>query len=320
VSTVGLKTYEQGRKSFEGTAKDWIWDDEEPPADVYDEQKMRLLTTNGCIYTTFTPLRGMSDVVKSFLEPDNDAMRAVKFYVQAGWRDAPHLNEEAKKSMLAGLPPHQVRARTLGEPSLGSGAIYPISEDDVLIDSFAIPDSWARGYALDVGWNRTACLWGARDPGNGRIVLYDEHYQGMGEPASHALAIRARGDWIKGVIDPAARGRSQMDGKQLLWVYTQLGLDLSPANNALEAGITSVWQALLSGQLKAMRHLQQWRREFGRYHRDDKGQIPAQDDHLMDDMRYLWMSGRDRMDVQPEPDRYENPERDSYGGEDGWQR
>ena len=95
ISTVGLKTYEQGRKSFEGTARHLIWCDEEPPGDCYQEMKMRLLTTNGCIYTTFTPLRGMSDVVKSFLEPDSAAMRTVKFYVQAGWRDAPHLNEEA---------------------------------------------------------------------------------------------------------------------------------------------------------------------------------------------------------------------------------
>jgi phage terminase large subunit-like protein len=296
ISTVGLKTYEQGRKSFEGTARHLIWCDEEPPGDCYQEMKMRLLTTNGCIYTTFTPLRGMSDVVKSFLEPDNAAMRAVKYYVQAGWGDAPHLNEEANKAMLAGLPPHQVRARTLGEPSLGAGAIYPIAEESVLVDTFPIPDDWQRVFALDVGWNRTAVLWGARDPGNGRIILYDEHYQGQGEPASHALSIKARGERIRGVIDPAARGRSQIDGRQLLWMYQQLGLDLSPANNTLEAGIASVWQAVVSGQLKAQRHLHQWRREFGRYHRDDKGNIPSQDDHLMDCMRYLWVSGRDLID------------------------
>jgi hypothetical protein len=30
-STIGLKSYEQGRKIFQGTAKHWIWFDEEPP-------------------------------------------------------------------------------------------------------------------------------------------------------------------------------------------------------------------------------------------------------------------------------------------------
>lgn len=318
-STVGLKTYEQGRASFEGTAKHFVWCDEEPPADCYDEMKMRLLTTRGCIYTTFTPLRGVSAVVKSFTEPDNDEMRAVKFYVQAGWQDAPHLDEKAKKEMRAGLPPHQIRARTLGEPSLGAGAIYPIAEEDVLLDTFAIPEDWQRVFAMDVGWNRTAVLWGARDPGNGRIVLYDEHYQGQGEPASHALAIKARGEWIQGVIDPAARGRSQVDGKQLIYEYQKLGLNLSAANNTLEAGLQAVWQALVSGQLKAQRHLQQFRREFGRYHRDEKGNIPAQDDHLMDAMRYLWMSGRDRLS-KPEPNPSPSPNPRGRGGPDSWLR
>lgn len=66
-SVIGLKSYQQGRGSFEGTAKDWIWDDEEPPADVYGEQMMRLMTTHGLFAITFTPLEGLSEVVLSFL-------------------------------------------------------------------------------------------------------------------------------------------------------------------------------------------------------------------------------------------------------------
>ena len=63
-SLLGLKTYEQGRQSFEGTAKHVIWDDEEPPGDVYTEQLYRTITTKGIVLVTFTPLQGMSDVVK----------------------------------------------------------------------------------------------------------------------------------------------------------------------------------------------------------------------------------------------------------------
>jgi len=46
-SKLGFKTYEQGRRSFEGEAKDFIWCDEEPPLDVYTEMLYRLLTTKG---------------------------------------------------------------------------------------------------------------------------------------------------------------------------------------------------------------------------------------------------------------------------------
>jgi phage terminase large subunit-like protein len=67
-SALGIKSYQQGRKSFEGTEKDLIWLDEEPPLDVYSECLVRTMTTNGLVLLTFTPLEGMSEVVMSFLE------------------------------------------------------------------------------------------------------------------------------------------------------------------------------------------------------------------------------------------------------------
>ena len=67
VSTIGLKSSESGRAKFQGTAKHVIWLDEEPPADVYDECLMRLMTTNGIMMCTFTPLKGLSEVALRFL-------------------------------------------------------------------------------------------------------------------------------------------------------------------------------------------------------------------------------------------------------------
>jgi phage terminase large subunit-like protein len=226
-SKVALKSYEQGRRSFEGTEKDWIWCDEEPPEPCYTEMKLRTMTTRGIIYTTFTPLQGMSEVVKSFLEPENEKAGDYMYCVQAGWDHAPHLDEEEKKALLATTPLYQHRARTLGEPTLGVGAIYPIAEDDILTPLMAIPANWPRCFGLDVGWNRTAVLWAARNPGSGVIVLYDEYYQAQGEAPTHVAGIKARGSWIPGVIDPASRGRSQVDGRQLLQMYRELGLKLS---------------------------------------------------------------------------------------------
>ncbi len=66
-STLGLKSYNQGRGSFEGTSLHGIWLDEEPPLDVYGECLIRTATTNGIIMLTFTPLEGMSEVVLGFL-------------------------------------------------------------------------------------------------------------------------------------------------------------------------------------------------------------------------------------------------------------
>jgi hypothetical protein len=103
------------------------------------------------------------------------------------------------------------------------------------------------------------------------VYLYSEHYQGQGEPALHAHAIRARGAWIPGVIDPSCLGSSQIDGRTLMDLYRELGLSLQPAVKAVEAGITEVWNLLVSGQLKVLASLTNWFREFQKYPRDDKG-------------------------------------------------
>jgi phage terminase large subunit-like protein len=66
-SVLGFKSYSQRRKSFEGTAQDCIWVDEECPYDVYLDCLTRLLTTRGIIWSTFTPLQGLTEVVLRFL-------------------------------------------------------------------------------------------------------------------------------------------------------------------------------------------------------------------------------------------------------------
>lgn len=66
-SALGLKSYQQGRSSFEGTAQHVIWLDEEPPMDVYGECLIRLATTRGILLLTFTPIEGMSEVVMQYM-------------------------------------------------------------------------------------------------------------------------------------------------------------------------------------------------------------------------------------------------------------
>jgi hypothetical protein len=217
-----------------------------------------------------------------------------KFCVQAGWDHSPHLSEQAKNDLLAEIPPYQREARSKGTPTLGSGAIYPIAESDILIKPFELAEHWPRSYGLDVGWKRTAAVWSARDRDTDTVYLYAEHYGSGMDAAENARHIRAKGDWIPGVIDPASRGRSQVDGEQLIQNYRDQGLDIEAADNSVEAGIDIVWMRMVSGRLKVFHHLHNWLNEFRKYRRDDKGRIVKADDHLMDATRYNLVSGLDR--------------------------
>ena len=85
--------------------------------------------------------------------------------------------------------------------------------------------------------------------------------------------------------------RSQVDGTRLIEQYSDLGLLLAPAENAVEAGLYAVWERLSDGRLFVFSSLQNWLSEFRIYRRDEKGKIVKQNDHLMDATRYLILSG-----------------------------
>lgn len=69
-STLGMKSFQQGRGSFEGTAQHLIWLDEECPIDVYGECLIRTATTKGVLILTFTPLEGLTETVLQFMPQD----------------------------------------------------------------------------------------------------------------------------------------------------------------------------------------------------------------------------------------------------------
>ena len=299
-----FKSYDAGQESFYGTRKDFVWLDEECELKIYTECLLRTLAVvlgepNGSILLTYTPLWGMTDLAKEYLQaPEGSPKRLIT----ATWDDAPHLSKETRAELYKSIPPHEREARTEGRPMLGSGAIYPVPEAEILVGDFEIPDYWPRGYGMDVGWHKTAAIWGAHNRDNDVVYLTGEHYRGQAEPVIHADGIKARGSWIPGYIDPAANGRSQVDGSQLLAIYRTLGLKLQTADNAREAGIYSVWMRLSTGKLKVFRSCRNWLDEFRIFARDENGKIiNEQKFHLMAATRYLLLGSLNRWSVKPVP-------------------
>lgn len=316
-SVISFKNYAQDIKAFYGTAMDVIWLDEECPENIYNECLIRTMTTEGLVFVTFTPLHGLTPLVVKFyakadllggargldgVTPENQEAAAgteeqearlmnrtkvAKAIINAGWDDAPWLSEDSKRRMLDDTLPHLREARSKGIPAMGSGSIYPIPLADITVDPFPIPDYYERLYALDVGWNKTAVLWAARNPDTDVIYLYDEHYQGESPPAVHAEAIKSRGAWIPGVIDPASRGRSQVDGMKLMSMYKEMLRDLYPAKNEVDSGIVNMYNRIASGKLKVFSTLKNFQKEYILYRRDLNGKIVKENDHLMDTLRYI---------------------------------
>jgi hypothetical protein len=247
----------------------------------------------------FTPLKGLSDVVLRYLPGGKPLEGHSRFSVIVGWEDVPHMSAEEKNRLEAALMPHERESRMRGVPSLGAGSIYPVPESNFVVEPFELPPWYWRCFGMDVGWNFTCALWAAIDHETDIVYIYSEHYQGSAEAAVHAQGIRGRGDWVPGVIDPAARGRSQHDGEQLLEIYSGLGLKLTPADNGVESGIYLVWERLSSGRLKIFNNCQNLLAELRIYRRDEKGRPVKERDHACDALRYLIVSGLKRAAAKP---------------------
>lgn len=236
-----------------------------------------------------------------------------RFLVMADWdNNAPHLSAAVKRDLWASIPEYQKDARTKGIPQLGAGVIYPIQDSEILCDPFPIPKHWFCGYALDVGWGRTAALWRAKDPETKVSYLYDEHYQAESTPEIHGAAIRRRGLWIPGRIDPAARGRKQDDGMKMLTLYRKaiygeedlsLGVRmLGIAVNAVETGIYELLMGFQQGMIKVFRNrCPNFLAERRLYRRNERGEVIKTFDHAMDAGRYNVASGDGWLKQEPAP-------------------
>lgn len=300
ISSVTVKTFEMGRNQFQAATLDLLIFDEEPPEDIYAECIMRTRGVKGVkepgkVMMMFTPLKGLSEVVLRFLPNGRFPPGGVhpehseRFAIAVSWEDAPHLSEEDKATMMAEMPPNERDARTKGIPALGSGRIYPISEDDIVVKPFPIPDYFPRAYGLDFGWDPTAVIWIAQDPVTQIKYIYAEYKRGKITDAQHAFAVQQRGAWMSGAADPSGGGRRD-DGKMRIDYYRSLGLDLHPGYNSLITGIGQVYNELESGTLKIFSNLEKVLDEIRVYRYDSKDtNKPArgQDDHLLDALRYL---------------------------------
>jgi hypothetical protein len=194
--------------------------------------------------------------------------------------------------------------------------VYPIPETELVVQEFTIPDHWPRAVGLEIRWNALAAIWGALDPQSDVLYFYSE-YDAEAVPALHAAAIRARGDWIPGLMDPSANGRNQADGYRVMQMYRNLGVTLGPLDNTLESGILNVAQRMNSGRLKVFPSLSKYLAERRLYSCDERSQIVMDHDRLQDAARCL-VTGISRMRTKPKPAQLQPRRFPVYHGPQGW--
>lgn len=300
IVTIEVKTFEQESYKLASATIDGVLFDEEPPFKIHEECIFRLRGSPkkppGISMLGFTPLKGLTEVVLSYLEngeypKDGQHKTDPSIYVvRIDMDEVPHLTDEDKEMYRKKSSPQDRDARIHGYPSMGSGKIYPYPESQVFVKPLEIPEYWPRAFSLDFGSKSTCVLWGAKDPHTKILYIYAEYYPGVHHTAQiHALNIQARGKWIKGICDPSGGGK-QDDGRQMIEIYQSLGIDLTPGENAIQAGIMRNCNMFENGTLKIFDNLEHTKKEYRLYRYDTKYvNEPAlnQSDHAMDNIKYM---------------------------------
>lgn len=299
VSTVLFKAYEQGRGKWQANTVDFVWFDEEPPEDVYLEGITRTNATGGSIAVTFTPLKGMSTVVARFIMPGEDEGAKYRTVTTMTIDDADHYSAEERARIIASYPAHEREARTKGIPSLGSGRIFPVSEESITVAPFEVPKHWVQIGGLDFGWDHpfagAGCAW---DRDADVFYVTKVYREREATPIIHAAALKPWGDWLPWSWPHDGLQHDKGSGEQLAVQYRGQGLKMLPeratfddGTNGVEAGISDMLQRMQTGRFKVFSTCGEFFEEFRLYHRKD-GKIVKERDDVISASRYALMMKR----------------------------
>ena len=308
ISTLGFKSCDQGREKFQGSSLDFVWFDEEPPRDIYEECLMRVMDRRGDIFGTMTPLKGKTFIYNEiFLNRRKNKEIWHEFMT---WEDNPYLSKREAKLLENSLDKKTLDARKYGRFSDGEGLVYPEFDEAVhVIKPFRVPPEWQDNISIDPGLNNPLSThWYCTD-WDGNIYVVAEHFAAGRDIDFHADAIKEisrKLGWktdshgrVRALIDSAANQRTLAAQKSVTELFYERGILADPnVNKDVFAGISRVKSYLSkgngTGNIYIFSTCVNMIEEFKGYVWGAGDSPVKRDDHCMDELRYYIMS-------RPEP-------------------
>ena len=245
--------------------------------------------------------------------PELEPLSSEFNFVPALPTDNPHL-DSSYYLMLNSLPDDLKRAWLLGDWDVFKGlAFKTFNKRTHVIDPIDIPDYWTRLVGIDSGYRAPFCaLFGARNPDNGRVIIYKEIYETELTDRQQARKILDMSDDFEKkalrFADPAMWTRKTQEFiTSSAQIYAQNGVPLRKGNNDRLDGKRKVDRLLnpmedgLPGLLifntcpNLVKQLSQL--VYDKYHTEDVD--TRMEDHAYDALKYLLTSVRDYRAPQP---------------------
>jgi len=222
------------------------------------------------------------------------------YLVTATWDDVPHLTEKQKKDLWGSIPAHERDARSKGIPTLGSGLIFPVAEEDMVVEPFALPRHWPQIGGMDFGYDHPfAAVKLAHDRDNDVVYVTAEYRKSQATPVIHAAALKPWGAWLPWAWPhDGLRRDKDASGKEYSALYQEQGLAMlsdkatfEDGGNGVEAGLIEMLDRMQTGRWKVFSTCRAWLEERRLYHRKD-GVVVKERDDAISASRYAFVTLR----------------------------
>lgn len=311
LSKIGFKSCDQGREKFQGSSLDFVWFDEEPPFDIYQECRMRVLDKRGMIFGTMTPLKGLTWVYNYIYLNQNDDKEV--WYIEMEWADNPFLDQKEIELMTKSMSSEELESRRYGKFMQSGGLVYSEFDENIhVIDPFDVPKEWQDNISIDPGLNNPLSAHWYCEDFDGNVYVVAEHFAQGKDVYYHANKIKEicqKLDWhyhngkITALIDSAAMQRTLASSKSVVELFYENDILVNPkVNKDMFSGINTIKRYLKDGEGKA--HLFIFRncvnliREIKSYWWGDNDLPVKRDDHCLDEMRYYLMDKSFKMRIK----------------------
>jgi len=189
VSKIGFRNCEQGREKFQGASLDFVWFDEEPPEDIYNECKMRVLDKKGDIFGTMTPLKGLTWVYNEIYLNESNSDEIWCEHMQ--WEDNPYLDGEEIARLTASMSSDELEARKYGKFVNSTGLVYSEFDENIhVIEPFDVPKEWYDNISIDPGLNNPLSAHFYAEDFDGNIYVIAEHFEAKKDVFYHSNKIK----------------------------------------------------------------------------------------------------------------------------------
>ena len=302
-SKIGFRNCEQGREKFQGASLDFVWFDEEPPQEIYDECKMRVLDKKGDIFGTMTPLKGLTWVYNEIYLNESGSDEIWCEHME--WDDNPYLDKEEIKLLTSSMSGEELEMRRYGKFVNSSGLVYSEFDESVnVIEPFEVPKDWYDNISIDPGLNNPLSAHFYAEDFDGNIYVIAEHFEAKKDVFYHSQRIKEiceKLDWPKGfdgrysaLIDSAASQRTLASEKNVCELFYENGIDVNPrVNKDMCSGISMVKSYLKDAEGKSklfiFKNCVNLIREFKSYWWGTGDNPIKKDDHALDELRYYLM-------------------------------